>query len=208
MTLSSSKCANFTHLNLNSHSTKLIHHFVFPIINQRRKEENFYVKFLFKFSSSQNIIVHTRCCSFVCAALCRYSLYSAVSTVSPECLHPHLTAITTVMLMALKSNEGITVRSGQTGGTVEMSGELVSLKRRCPSSCPLPAYRRTSRTTRPSSCWTTTRTRTRRTTSWRTTPSRTSTMSQGAPMSLSVRFVRVCNFSNFKSSSRSSACDL
>jgi len=41
----------------------------------------------------------------------RYSLYSAVSTVSPECLTPHLTAITTVMLLALKSNEGITVQS-------------------------------------------------------------------------------------------------
>lgn len=39
---------------------------------------------------------------------CTYSLYSAVSTVSPECLTPHLTAITTVMLFALKSSEGIT----------------------------------------------------------------------------------------------------
>ncbi|XP_053198496.1 importin-4 [Scomber japonicus] len=39
---------------------------------------------------------------------CTYSLYSAVSTVSPDCLIPHLTAITTVMLLALKSNEGIT----------------------------------------------------------------------------------------------------
>uniref|UniRef100_A0A7N9B020 Importin 4 n=1 Tax=Mastacembelus armatus TaxID=205130 RepID=A0A7N9B020_9TELE len=33
---------------------------------------------------------------------CTYSLYSAVSTVSPDCLTPHLTAITTVMLLALK----------------------------------------------------------------------------------------------------------
>ncbi|KAG7526937.1 importin-4 isoform X1 [Solea senegalensis] len=39
---------------------------------------------------------------------CTYCLYSAVSTVSPECLTPHLTPITTVMLLALKSNEGIT----------------------------------------------------------------------------------------------------
>ncbi|KAM7390672.1 hypothetical protein PAMA_008727 [Pampus argenteus] len=39
---------------------------------------------------------------------CTYSLYSSVSTVSPDCLTPHLTAITTVMLLALKSNEGIT----------------------------------------------------------------------------------------------------
>ncbi|XP_068437887.1 importin-4 isoform X2 [Clinocottus analis] len=38
---------------------------------------------------------------------CTYTLYSAVSTVSPDCLTPHLTAITTVMLLALKSNEGI-----------------------------------------------------------------------------------------------------
>ncbi|XP_071384445.1 importin-4 isoform X1 [Centroberyx affinis] len=38
---------------------------------------------------------------------CTYSLYSAVSTVSPDCLTPHLTAITTVMLLALKSNEGV-----------------------------------------------------------------------------------------------------
>uniref|UniRef100_A0A1A7XB36 Importin 4 n=1 Tax=Iconisemion striatum TaxID=60296 RepID=A0A1A7XB36_9TELE len=38
---------------------------------------------------------------------CTYSLYSAVSTVCPETLTPHLPAITTVMLLALKSNEGI-----------------------------------------------------------------------------------------------------
>uniref|UniRef100_A0A672IT29 Importin subunit beta-1/Transportin-1-like TPR repeats domain-containing protein n=1 Tax=Salarias fasciatus TaxID=181472 RepID=A0A672IT29_SALFA len=41
---------------------------------------------------------------------CTYSLYSAVSTVSPDCLIPHLTPITTIMLLALKSNEGITVK--------------------------------------------------------------------------------------------------
>uniref|UniRef100_I3KB44 Importin 4 n=1 Tax=Oreochromis niloticus TaxID=8128 RepID=I3KB44_ORENI len=39
---------------------------------------------------------------------CTYSLYSAVSIVSPDCLTPHLTAITTVMLYALKSSEGVT----------------------------------------------------------------------------------------------------
>lgn len=39
---------------------------------------------------------------------CTYSLYSSVSTVSPESLTPHLSAITTVMEHALKSNEGIT----------------------------------------------------------------------------------------------------
>ncbi|XP_049604734.1 importin-4 [Syngnathus scovelli] len=39
---------------------------------------------------------------------CTYSLYSSVSTVSPDCLTPHLTPITTIMLLALKSNEGIT----------------------------------------------------------------------------------------------------
>ncbi|XP_028288585.1 importin-4-like [Parambassis ranga] len=39
---------------------------------------------------------------------CTYCLYSAVSAVSPGCLNPHLSAITTVMLMALKSSEGIT----------------------------------------------------------------------------------------------------
>ncbi|XP_061660826.1 importin-4 isoform X2 [Syngnathoides biaculeatus] len=39
---------------------------------------------------------------------CTYSLYSSLSTVSPDCLTPHLTPITTVMLLALKSNEGIT----------------------------------------------------------------------------------------------------
>lgn len=39
---------------------------------------------------------------------CTYSLYSAVSTICPECLTPHLTAITTIMVLALKSNEGIT----------------------------------------------------------------------------------------------------
>ena len=45
----------------------------------------------------------------LCFPSIRYSLYSAVSTVSPDCLTPHLIAITTVMLLALKSNEGITV---------------------------------------------------------------------------------------------------
>ncbi|KAF7667322.1 hypothetical protein LDENG_00067550 [Lucifuga dentata] len=39
---------------------------------------------------------------------CAYDLYAAVSTVSPDCLAPHLPAITTVMQLALKSNEGIT----------------------------------------------------------------------------------------------------
>ncbi|KAK7881600.1 hypothetical protein WMY93_030009 [Mugilogobius chulae] len=39
---------------------------------------------------------------------CTYSLYSAVSTISPESLTPHLEVITNVMLLALKSNEGIT----------------------------------------------------------------------------------------------------
>uniref|UniRef100_A0AAY4BCM4 Importin N-terminal domain-containing protein n=1 Tax=Denticeps clupeoides TaxID=299321 RepID=A0AAY4BCM4_9TELE len=38
---------------------------------------------------------------------CTFSLFSAVSTVSPECLTPHLTAITTTMLMSLKSTEGV-----------------------------------------------------------------------------------------------------
>lgn len=39
---------------------------------------------------------------------CTYSLYSSVSTISPESLTPHLTAITTIMVHALKSTEGIT----------------------------------------------------------------------------------------------------
>lgn len=39
---------------------------------------------------------------------CTYSLYSSVSSISPESLTPHLTAITTVMVLALKSTEGIT----------------------------------------------------------------------------------------------------
>uniref|UniRef100_A0A6Q2ZJ45 TOG domain-containing protein n=1 Tax=Esox lucius TaxID=8010 RepID=A0A6Q2ZJ45_ESOLU len=38
---------------------------------------------------------------------CTYGLFSAVSTVSPGCLEPHLTAITTIMLLSLKSTEGI-----------------------------------------------------------------------------------------------------
>lgn len=42
---------------------------------------------------------------------CTYSLYSSVSTISPESLVPHLTAITTVMVHALKSNEGITAHT-------------------------------------------------------------------------------------------------
>ena len=62
------------------------------------------------------------CCFFMCfsfflislslslsLSLCRYSLFSAVSTVSPDCLVPHLTAISTVMLLSLKSTEGVTV---------------------------------------------------------------------------------------------------
>lgn len=39
----------------------------------------------------------------------RYSLFSAVSTVSPQSINPHLTAVTTLMLMSLKSTEGVTV---------------------------------------------------------------------------------------------------
>ncbi|KAJ8272903.1 hypothetical protein GJAV_G00094810 [Gymnothorax javanicus] len=39
---------------------------------------------------------------------CTYSLFSAVSTVSPECLTPHLSAITTIMLLSLRSTEGVT----------------------------------------------------------------------------------------------------
>uniref|UniRef100_A0A672T7K5 Importin 4 n=1 Tax=Sinocyclocheilus grahami TaxID=75366 RepID=A0A672T7K5_SINGR len=38
---------------------------------------------------------------------CTYSLFSAVSDVSPDCLAPHLTPITTVMLLSLKSTEGV-----------------------------------------------------------------------------------------------------
>uniref|UniRef100_A0A672T749 Importin 4 n=1 Tax=Sinocyclocheilus grahami TaxID=75366 RepID=A0A672T749_SINGR len=40
---------------------------------------------------------------------CTYSLFSAVSDVSPDCLAPHLTPITTVMLLSLKSTEGVMV---------------------------------------------------------------------------------------------------
>ncbi|XP_051738311.1 importin-4 [Ctenopharyngodon idella] len=39
---------------------------------------------------------------------CTYSLFSAVSDVSPDCLTPHLTSITTVMLLSLRSTEGVT----------------------------------------------------------------------------------------------------
>uniref|UniRef100_A0A673GLM6 Importin-4-like n=1 Tax=Sinocyclocheilus rhinocerous TaxID=307959 RepID=A0A673GLM6_9TELE len=38
---------------------------------------------------------------------CTYSLFSAVSDVSPDCLAPHLTPITTVMLLSLRSTEGV-----------------------------------------------------------------------------------------------------
>uniref|UniRef100_A0A673LM73 Importin-4-like n=1 Tax=Sinocyclocheilus rhinocerous TaxID=307959 RepID=A0A673LM73_9TELE len=37
---------------------------------------------------------------------CTYSLFSAVSDVSPDCLAPQLTPITTVMLLSLRSTEG------------------------------------------------------------------------------------------------------
>uniref|UniRef100_A0A8C9VW34 Importin 4 n=1 Tax=Scleropages formosus TaxID=113540 RepID=A0A8C9VW34_SCLFO len=39
---------------------------------------------------------------------CTYSLFSAVSSISPDCLHPHLPAVTTIMVLALKSTEGVT----------------------------------------------------------------------------------------------------
>ncbi|XP_063063252.1 importin-4 isoform X2 [Engraulis encrasicolus] len=39
---------------------------------------------------------------------CTFSLYSAVSTVSPDCLVPHLPTISTIILMSLKSTEGVT----------------------------------------------------------------------------------------------------
>ncbi|KAF7708017.1 importin-4 [Silurus meridionalis] len=38
---------------------------------------------------------------------CTYSLFSAVSTISPESVDPHLTAVTTLMLMSLRSTEGV-----------------------------------------------------------------------------------------------------
>uniref|UniRef100_A0A8C9U2N3 Importin 4 n=1 Tax=Scleropages formosus TaxID=113540 RepID=A0A8C9U2N3_SCLFO len=38
-----------------------------------------------------------------------YSLFSAVSTVSPECLNPHLGSITTAIMLTMKSTEGVTV---------------------------------------------------------------------------------------------------
>ncbi|XP_056594990.1 importin-4 [Triplophysa dalaica] len=38
---------------------------------------------------------------------CTYSLFSAVSEVSPACLNPHLTSITTLMQLSLKSTEGV-----------------------------------------------------------------------------------------------------
>ncbi|XP_056110127.1 importin-4 [Rhinichthys klamathensis goyatoka] len=38
---------------------------------------------------------------------CTYSLFSAVSDMSPDCLTPHLTSITTVMLLSLRSTEGV-----------------------------------------------------------------------------------------------------
>ncbi|XP_051969767.1 importin-4-like [Xyrauchen texanus] len=39
---------------------------------------------------------------------CTYSLFSALSEVSPDCLTPHLTPITTVMLLSLRSTEWVT----------------------------------------------------------------------------------------------------
>uniref|UniRef100_A0A8C7HBJ3 Importin 4 n=1 Tax=Oncorhynchus kisutch TaxID=8019 RepID=A0A8C7HBJ3_ONCKI len=45
---------------------------------------------------------------------CTYSLFSAVSTVSPDCLNPHLTAITTIMLLSLKSTEGAHLEEDKT----------------------------------------------------------------------------------------------
>ncbi|KAL1006374.1 hypothetical protein UPYG_G00071530, partial [Umbra pygmaea] len=39
---------------------------------------------------------------------CTYSLFAAVSTVCPDCLEPHLTPITTIMILSLKSTEGVT----------------------------------------------------------------------------------------------------
>ncbi|KAJ8374895.1 hypothetical protein SKAU_G00054750 [Synaphobranchus kaupii] len=39
---------------------------------------------------------------------CTYSLFSAVSSVCPDCVIPHLTAITTMMLLSLRSVEGVT----------------------------------------------------------------------------------------------------
>ncbi|XP_072567126.1 importin-4-like isoform X1 [Paramormyrops kingsleyae] len=44
---------------------------------------------------------------------CTYSLFSAVSTVSPESLTPHLSTITSVMLLSLKSTEGVTAHQDE-----------------------------------------------------------------------------------------------
>lgn len=46
----------------------------------------------------------------------RYSLFSAVSTISPESINPHLTAITTLMVLSLKSTEGVTVSASVPSG--------------------------------------------------------------------------------------------
>uniref|UniRef100_A0AAQ4RNK4 Importin 4 n=1 Tax=Gasterosteus aculeatus aculeatus TaxID=481459 RepID=A0AAQ4RNK4_GASAC len=69
---------------------------------------------------------------------CTYSLYSAVSTVSPDCLTPHLTAITTVMLLALKSSEGATHKRVYTGACIFTTREQ---KPDVPSSCHLSIFR-------------------------------------------------------------------
>uniref|UniRef100_A0A8C7HF54 Importin 4 n=1 Tax=Oncorhynchus kisutch TaxID=8019 RepID=A0A8C7HF54_ONCKI len=54
---------------------------------------------------------------------CTYSLFSAVSTVSPDCLNPHLTAITTIMLLSLKSTEGVTAHLEEDKTFVLLDGD-------------------------------------------------------------------------------------
>jgi hypothetical protein len=49
-----------------------------------------------------------------------------VSTVSPDCLTPHLDSITTVMLMGLKSTEGVTVAPHLFKAPYEMNGLLIT----------------------------------------------------------------------------------
>uniref|UniRef100_A0A673GLS6 Importin-4-like n=1 Tax=Sinocyclocheilus rhinocerous TaxID=307959 RepID=A0A673GLS6_9TELE len=57
---------------------------------------------------------------------CTYSLFSAVSDVSPDCLAPHLTPITTVMLLSLRSTEGVMVSedfSIRSSGDIDLDEE-------------------------------------------------------------------------------------
>uniref|UniRef100_A0A3B3S1L4 Importin 4 n=1 Tax=Paramormyrops kingsleyae TaxID=1676925 RepID=A0A3B3S1L4_9TELE len=68
---------------------------------------------LYLSASSASLCLSNPVSSVLGSRVLTYSLFSAVSTVSPESLTPHLSTITSVMLLSLKSTEGVTAHQDE-----------------------------------------------------------------------------------------------